>query len=92
MKKLLLAILLLASLNSFAQYNPYKHERGENIDTWMAIGVITTSVVLGGIGDGFNDGIIGGESNKVLGHSLNAISTGILVASPFLLNIPKEKW
>jgi len=65
MKKLLLAILLLASLNSFAQYNPYKHERGENIDTWMAIGVITTSVVLGGIGDGLDSTTDWGDADTV---------------------------
>ena len=65
MKKLLLAILLLASLNSFAQYNPYKHERGENIDTWMAIGVITTSVVLGGIDDGLDSTTNWGDASTV---------------------------
>ena len=39
MRKLITGILLVACLSLSAQYNPYKHERGENVDTWMAIGV-----------------------------------------------------
>lgn len=39
------------------------------------------------VGDGFND-----DGQKVIGHAMNAASTGILVASPFILNVKKENW
>ena len=84
MKKLLIAILLLASLNSFAQYNPYKVDHKDAI---VELSLISTSIVLDAMGDAYND-----TGSKVLGHSLNALSIGSLLLAPVLLDLTKENW
>lgn len=77
----LISILLIAfCLNCFGQ----KQDRTE---AYKALAVIGASILLDAIGDGYND-----SGSKVLGHSLNAASVGILVASPFILKIPCYKW
>jgi len=80
MKKLITILLLVITVSAQAQRFDYK-------ESLKAIGIITTSIVFDAMGDAYND-----SGSKVLGHSLNAASVGILVASPFILKIPTYKW
>jgi len=51
------------------------------------IGIYTASIILNGIGDGLNN-----SNRKTAGHVINALSIGMLVASPFLMDYDKKKW
>ena len=79
--KTLISILLIFTLVSAQAQRPSQKEAVKTI------ALFTTSIVLSSMGDGFND-----SGSKVLGHSLNAASTGLLLASPFILNVSKENW
>ena len=46
------------------------------------LGVFVGSILLDAAGDALND-----EGEKVWGHTLNALSTGVLLASPFILDM-----
>jgi len=81
MKNIISILLILSCLSASAQY-----ER-DNKDIYVALGIITTSIVFDAIGDGFND-----SGNKVLGHSLNALSLAPLIISPFILDLKDYKW
>lgn len=61
--------------------------RGQYKEPLIALGLMTSSIVLDAIGDGYND-----SGNKVLGHALNAGSVGLLVASPFVINTKYWGW
>ena len=66
MRKLITGILLVACLSLSAQYNPYKHERGESVDTWMAIGASDMGgFTLGSSGSGLS-GWINAEFQEIL--------------------------
>jgi hypothetical protein len=77
--KNLTIILLLISLNVSGQW--YKSE------TFKTVTLYSASIVLDAVGDGLND-----SGQKVGGHALNAMSTGLLVASPFILDADKHNW
>ena len=91
--KYLTIILLVFSINCSAQIiekdltiNPYAAKR--NYGTALkTIGVYTASIVLDAVGDGLMD-----SGNKEWGHVCNAASTGILVMSPFIVDMKKENW
>lgn len=42
---------------------------------------------MNGIGDGLNN-----SNRKTIGHVINAISIGILLSSPFILDFERTKW
>jgi hypothetical protein len=75
---------LVACIIALSLLIPAHAQRKEAIKT---IALYSTSIVLSAVGDGMND-----SGNKVLGHALNATSTGLLVASPFILNVRKDNW
>lgn len=78
MKYLTIILLCLATT---LQGQWYKSE------AFKTITLYSTSIILSGIGDGLND-----SGHKPLGHAMNATSTGLLVASPFILNVEKGTW
>lgn len=49
--------------------------------------VFVGSIALEAIGDGFYD-----DGKKFAGHAFSAAATGLLFASPFILNVDKKKW
>ena len=94
MKKLLLLTLFLTSqiLTSQTSYelnydfNPIKVKKGIP-ESVKVIGIIASSVILEAIGDAKYD-----AGQKEIGKLYQAASVGILVASPFLLDIDHKKW
>jgi len=84
MKRIFSIILILATLSISAQ--EYKKEWRYK-EAAKTIALYSASIILDAVGDGYND-----SGNKVLGHSLNAVSTGLLVASPFILDADKHNW
>ena len=88
MKKLIIILLLSCSVLS-AQYNPYqtepvKHE-WKYKEAVKTIALYSSSIILGGIGDGLND-----SGQKVAGHFCNSASIGLLVVSPFILDYNRK--
>ena len=81
MKKIITILLIISSLNVAGQY------KNQNKEAYKTIALFTTSIVLGGIGDALND-----DGMKPYGHACDALSIGLLVASPFLLDIDKSNW
>jgi hypothetical protein len=79
MKNLFSILLLTLTLSASAQW--YKSEAFKTVTLYSA------SIVLDAVGDGLND-----SGQKVGGHALNAMSTGLLVASPFILDVDKHNW
>jgi len=51
------------------------------------ITVYTLSIALNAIGDGLND-----DGKKEWGHACNAMSYGLLLATPFIFNVDKSNW
>jgi len=49
--------------------------------------LFSASIVLDAVGDGLND-----SGQKTLGHSLQAMSTGLLLTSPIFLNMDKDNF
>jgi hypothetical protein len=86
--KTIIAILILSfSLSVIAQdYNPYKKEWRYK-EAVKTIALFSSSIILDAVGDGLND-----NGQKVWGHALQATSTGLLVASPFILDVDKSQW
>jgi hypothetical protein len=85
MKTTLTALLLFTLLFSgFCQnFTPYKNTH-QNLKTDI---LFISSIGLGAIGDGLND-----SNHKVGGHILNALSIGVLLSMPFILDVNKKKW
>lgn len=81
----LIAIILTTSVNA-QNYNPYTKE-WKYKETVKTLAVYGSSIILSAVGDGFND-----DGNKIVGHACNALSTGLLVASPFILDVDKSNW
>jgi hypothetical protein len=73
----LLIILLFFSFSLKAQLR-------EPIKT---IALYSSCVILEAIGDGLYD-----NGEKIWGHAMQAVSTGLLVASPFILKVEKNNW
>ena len=91
MKKLLLISLLLTSQILSSQtldydFNPVKVKKGIP-ESVKVIGIIAGSVILEAIGDAQYD-----AGRKEIGKLYQAASVGILLASPFLLDIDRKKW
>jgi len=61
-----------------------KHKKYDNL---MTVGIYAASIILNGVGDGLNN-----SNHKTAGHVVNALSIGMLVASPFLMDYDKKKW
>lgn len=55
--------------------------------SWELLGIFASSILLDAVGDGLND-----RGDKVWGHGLQAASTGVLLASPFIIDIDLSKW
>jgi len=47
-------------------------------EAWKIVGLYSSSIMLDAVGDGLND-----SGHKELGHACNAMSTAILITSPF---------
>ena len=92
MKKLLVISLLLTSQILSSQtsldydFNPVKVKKGIP-ESVKVIGIIASSVILEAIGDSKYD-----AGQKEIGKLYQAASVGILLASPFLLDIDRKKW
>ena len=93
MKKLLtLFVLILACqilagqmiVNDRLHFNPVKSRISEPAKVILLYG---SAVILEAIGDGLYD-----DGQKELGKLFQASSVGLLVASPFILNVDKSKW
>lgn len=85
MKKLFVTILgLFLILSLDAQYSIPK----KKVPEWVKIiGIQVGSIALDAIGDALCD-----DGEKGWGHSFQAASTGLLLASPLILDIDKKKW
>jgi hypothetical protein len=64
--------------------NSNKHKKQGNL---KVIGIYAASIILNGIGDGLNN-----SNNKTTGHIFNALSIGMLLISPFLVDYDQKKW
>jgi len=87
-------ILLIFSLNCSAQIkeqdltvNKYLTIERNYSTALKTIGLYTGSIILDAVGDGLMD-----SGNKEWGHFCNAASTGVLVMSPFVIDMKKEQW
>lgn len=49
--------------------------------------MFTTSIALNAVGDGLNT-----AGNKDLGHLCNALSIGVTLSIPFVIDIKKDEW
>ena len=86
--RILIIILLVFSLNCSAQIvEPDYTVKKDHSTALKTIGIYTASIVLDAVGDGLMD-----NGDKQWGHLCNAASTGILVASPFVIDFKKEDW
>ena len=88
MKTLLTLTLILLSQVVYGQrlqYN-FEHHYKKIPESVKVITVIASSIVFEAVGDACYD-----NGNKVAAHILQATSTGILLASPFLLDFDRSK-
>ena len=93
MKKLIILLLLLLSFPAGGQYlsdcftykKPFKQSKVP--ESVKVITLYAGSIILDAVGDGLND-----EGIKTWGHVCNAASTGLLLASPFVIDYEKSKW
>lgn len=76
-KKLAIILFLGLSLNLSAQKR----------EAWKTIAVYSSSIVLNAVGDALNDG-----GHKQAGHLCNALSVGVLLTSPFVIDYEKSKF
>jgi len=63
------------------------HSQSRFKTTYLPMILMTTSISLNAMGDGYND-----MDKKELGHVLNAFSIGSLLAIPITCDINKKKW
>ena len=77
MRKILIILLILISLNSYSQRK----------EQWIKLGMFTTSIALNAVGDGLNT-----SGNKDLGHLCNALSIGVTLSIPLIIDIKKDEW
>jgi len=94
--KYLALILLFISVNCFAQYDydiesdyfdSYIIVKEQKSQAWKVIAVYSGSIILNAVGDGLND-----NNHKQWGHLCNAMSIGLLLTSPFIIDYEKSKW
>ena len=86
MKKLLIIILVLISINSFAQQN-YISKRQQRKNNWIRLGLFVSSIGLDAAGDACNN-----NNNKDIGHLLEVASVGATLAIPLLVDVDKSNW
>lgn len=86
MKKLTIILILFAlTISVNAQYSlPIKKKIPEPV---KIITIFAGSIILDAMGDALCD-----NDEKVWGHGFQAASIGLLLASPFILDIEKGKW
>ena len=65
----------------------YDYHKRDHSNSWRVAGLFAASIILDAVGDGLND-----DGDKVWGHALNATSKGLLIASPFIVDIDRSKW
>jgi hypothetical protein len=92
MNKIFIILFLFLTLNLSAQYvgHPNYINAPKKFQMSEPAKIILTyagSIVLNAIGDGLND-----SGHKGWGHTCNAVSLGIVLASPFYINYDKSKW
>ena len=89
----LLLIISIFFISSYSQpihkscYQPNKYYYKKSNEGLKVLAIYAGSIVLNAMGDAYND-----SGNKPLGHTLNAASTGLLLASPFIVKYDKNKW
>jgi hypothetical protein len=81
MKKLITILLLVVSLNSFGQYNV------DRSDKYIALGLVTSSIIFDAMADGFRD-----DGRLLISHSFEAASILPLLISPFVLDLKDYQW
>jgi len=93
MNKLTIILTLFAlTISVNGQYSiPTKKKIPESVKIMT---VFIGSIVLDAVGDAlYDEGKATNNNNKIVyGHVFSAASTGLLLASPFILNIDKKKW
>ena len=97
MKKLTILFVLIMACQMLSSQMKCKYPRynykvlkspfDNNKEAFKIIGILAGSVILEAAGDGLSD-----NGQKVWGHALQAASTGLLLATPFLLDIDRSKW
>ena len=96
-RKLITAILLLLSLNGLSQdlgqLNPFQEYEKERVLQRIPEPVKVITICLGSIiTDAIGDAWIAEGKNVVWAHTFQATSTGILLMSPFILDLEKRQW
>ena len=86
MRNITIVILLLITVNLPAQIGDENLPVNKSTAI-KTIGFYTASIVLDAVGDGLMD-----NGSKQWGHLCNAASTGVLLASPFVIDFKKEQW
>lgn len=90
-KRILIYLFLYLFIGITAQQsystNKYVIYEKKKSDKWIPIALFATSIALDATGDAFND-----NNQKLLGHSLCALSVGTLLVSPFITTYYKDKW
>ena len=85
MKKFLTILLAgLMSLGVMAQKPTFFERIPEPV---KVITLYTGSIILEGIGDGLYD-----DGQKALGKSLQAVSLGMALSTPFIFDVDKDNW
>lgn len=73
------------------EHNTYKEiirlDKKRMLDKLKVIGLYSAAVIFNAIGDGLNN-----SNSKTVGHIFNAVSIGVLLSSPFLIDYNKSKW
>lgn len=84
-------LLMVLSIGTFAQNfsgNFKLYQKKSRIpESVKVISVYAGSIILDAVGDGLND-----SGDKGWGHACNALSTGLLLVSPFVIDYDKSKW
>jgi hypothetical protein len=80
MMKSKIIFLFLATFATFATFSQEKDEK-----RWLRVGLMATSIVLSGVGDGLYD-----DGHKTLSKSFKAASLATLVAVPVFTKVDKR--
>jgi hypothetical protein len=93
MKRMIVLLLVLIAIQADAQYledcfkykKPFKQSKIP--ESVKVITMFAGSIILDAVGDGLND-----DGVKTWGHVCNAASTGVLLATPFVIDYERSKW
>lgn len=90
-KFLCLFLLIIFPVRAFVQTlsDEFKVPQKKIIipESVKVISIYAGSIILNAVGDGLKD-----SGEKEWGHACNALSTGLLLVSPFVINYDKSKW